>query len=575
MSAHVVLINEELAMQMVITATLQTHHYRVTAVLAANETAPPLPPDTDIVLITLPSPKPNGLLSHYLADTHQTIALVPDHQTGSRAMTAGADDYLVDPFNRTELLAHIQIQLRLKDAKDKSHSLQTKLIESENEEASANISHNPLLPTKQQRHILAETFSQIISVINKSLANEDVLGQILDHLTRVLPYDSASIMLLQGDMLKNVAKRSIHPRGRTGTIISLDRFAHVHEVVTTGAPVIISDTTTDPRWQQLPRTSHIRCWMGIPITIQDQVIGILNLSNSEPHRYGKPEAEIAVIFSRQAAIAIENAQLHARLQNIASDLDQQVVGRTEELTEAYNRLQELGHIRAGLLQNVTQELRGPISNLALYLDLWERAKAEKQAQYLNVLKEQSRRLVTLMEGLIQLSQLDLMKHPLNFTPVDVNSVVVAAINSQQQRAHAMALKLDSELQPHLPPIRGDWRLLVEMLTHLLENAIRFTDQGNIRVHTRFLSERQLIEIQVQDTGAGISAADIPHVFDPFFESYEGKPAGKLGIGLGLTMAKAIVELHHGEIGLQSVSGNGLTALVQLPVKGDAKNIKGL
>ena len=503
-------------------------------------------------------------MPHYLSESHQTIALVSDHQSGSHALIAGADDYLLSPCNKVELLARIQTQLRLKKAAAKIQMLQAELGRYKHKQADANQDYLSLASAEKQQRTLAETLSQIITLINKSLSNEDALGQILEHLTRVLPYDNASIMLLQNDTLHSVAQRSIHPGGYTGTKIPLNRFAHVQEVIQKGIPVIIGDTTADPRWQQLPKTSHIRCWMGVPLTIQGQVIGMLNLSDDEPHQYGEAEARIAAVFSRQAAIAIKNNQLHARLQNIALDLEHQVLGRTGELTEAYDRLQELGLIRAKFLQDVTQELRGPISNLALYLDLWERGQEDKQAQYLEVLKQQAQRLVTLMEGLIRLSQLDLMRSPLNFTPVDINSIVVAAVNSQQQRAFALGLELISEMQPHLPPIRGDWRLLVEMVTHLLENGIRYTNQGIVHILTRHLPESQQVEIQVQDMGTGIAPLDMPHIFEPFFEGSQGRLAGKLGIGLGLTMAKAIVELHHGEIELKSADGKGVTALVRLP-----------
>ncbi len=560
MSAHVVLVDEELAMQMVVTATLQSHGYRVTAVSPGSAT--PLPPDIDLFILSLAPHQINATLTTFLAQHVPIIALVPDHQSGSRALTAGADDYLCKPFNQSELLVRTRIQLRLKEVVEHGQHLQDKLDQIAREQVQAEQYRTRLSKTERQQRTLVETLGLIIQAINKSLRRDDVLEQILDQLSRVLPYDSASIMLLQGDNLQSVAQRSLHAGGRKGTRLPLEKFPHIQRVFSSRAPVIVGDTANDPRWQTLPKTSQICCWMGIPLIIQAEIVGLLNLSSGKPHQYGQAEADIAMIFTRQAAVAIE----HARLQEQVLDEEQRVVEQTRALTEAYGRLQALGQFKSELMDSMTQEMLNPVTNLALYLDLWERANPEKQAQYLEVLRDQTQHLVKLAEGLVRLAQTDLMKSPLDISLVDLNSVVVAAVNMYRQRATALGLQLDITLVPDLPLVRGDWQQLVEMLGLLLDNAVSFTASGAIRVRTLLDVEQQQVGLTVQDTGAGIADEELPHVFDSFYSGSGAVHGGKLGIGLGLTLVQGIVHIHKGTVSARSDSGNGVFVQVWLPAE---------
>ncbi len=546
MSAHVVLVDEELALHMVVTATLQSHGYRVTAVTPGTAT---IPDDTDLLILSVAPPQIKTTLARHLPQRVPIIALVPDHQAGSRALTAGADDYLCKPFNQSELLVRVRIQLRLKEIVERNQQLQDRLDHITQEQAQ----------TTNQQHTLVETLRQIMQASNKSLQRDDVLEQILDQLARVLPYDNASIMLLQDNYLQSVAQRSIHTGGQKGTKVPLDKFWHLQRVFASRAPVIIGDTTQDPHWQPLPKTSHIRCWMGIPLIIQSEIVGILNLSCDQPYRYGEAEADIAMIFTRQAAIAIERA----RLQDQVLNEEQRLIERTEALTEAYVWLQALGEFKSELLDSMTQELLSPVTNLALYLDLWEHTQPEKQVHYLQVLKEQTRHLVKLVEGLVRLAQANLLRSSLDLTLVDLNSVVLAAVNAYRQRMVALDLALNIDLLPKLPAVRGDWQQLVEMLVHMLDNAVSFTVQGAISVRT-FVDAEQHVVLEVQDTGMGIAVADMPHVFENFYRGEEAVHGGKLGVGLGLTLVRFIAQVHQGVVSLQSTEGEGTTVQVRLP-----------
>lgn len=130
MRAHIVLIDDDLALQLVTTAALQTRGYRLTAVSPGDSAA--IPPDADLLLLHLPSITD---LAHYLPQQVPIIALVANHQAGANALAAGADDYLCKPFNQTELLIRVQTQLRVQELVADNQRLQAELRDLRQEQA--------------------------------------------------------------------------------------------------------------------------------------------------------------------------------------------------------------------------------------------------------------------------------------------------------------------------------------------------------------------------------------------------------------------------------------------------------
>lgn len=166
---------------------------------------------------------------------------------------------------------------------------------------------------RTQREI-AETLLEVAGELNTDLSLDRVLPLILEQLARVVSYDSASIMLLEGTLLRSAVRRSTHTTRGPFLAIPLGQFPHVQDVIVGKHPVIITDTTTDPRWLDLPSTQQIRCWLGVPLMVEDRVIGLLNLSKKTRAFYTERDTDLVSAFAAQATIAIENARLYAEAQ---------------------------------------------------------------------------------------------------------------------------------------------------------------------------------------------------------------------------------------------------------------------
>lgn len=421
-----------------------------------------------------------------------------------------------------------------------------------------------LLAEERHQRELAETLWEVASALKSSLDREQVLALILDQLRRVVAYDSASIMLLQGDVLQSVAHRSLHPRVKRAMELPVNDLVHIQQMVQMSSPLIIADTAVDSRWRSVPETELIRCWMGVPMAAQGKILGILNLNHTEPRFYSAADAQVALVFAGQAAIAIENARLYAQQQAYAAELEQRVAARTAELARANARLQELDRLKSKFVSDVTHELRTPVTSLKLYLDLMGQVDGEKQAKYMQVVKSQADRLGRLITDILSLSKLEQEKANATLAPLDFNQLVVQAVDDYRPQAQANDLYLECETAPDLPLVRGHAGQIEQVVTNLLINAINYTLTGGVKVATAWDESEGMVRLTVEDTGMGIPAQERPFLFDRF---YRGEATGQLsrpGTGLGLAIVHEILELHQGKIALESETGTGSTFWVWLP-----------
>lgn len=155
----------------------------------------------------------------------------------------------------------------------------------------------------------AEALREVAATLNTSLDRQGLLQLILEQLARVVRFDSASVMLFNGDRLAIVAQRGFHTSAQANIPDNIGPLPHLAEVIDSRQPLIITDTTSDARWQGMTGTEYIRCWLGVPLVAQGRVIGLLNLDHEQVGYYTERDAELASVFANQAAVAIENVRL--------------------------------------------------------------------------------------------------------------------------------------------------------------------------------------------------------------------------------------------------------------------------
>jgi len=236
--------------------------------------------------------------------------------------------------------------------------------------------HNArLFEAERAARLQAEALHAAAHSLSTNLEPGALLQLLLEQLARVVAYDSASVMLLEGDELQLVAQRGFRAVTQQLTI-SGNQLGHVRRVLHQRQAVIIADTQAEPSWYFVPGGEYIRCWMGVPLIAKDRVIGLLNLDKEQAGFYTEPHARLAATFASQAAIAIENARLFTELSQqahklkLVSDLlrginaSPDVVSAFSDLAPGLHALTGSERVALIQLEDTHQWLTGTISHPA-------------------------------------------------------------------------------------------------------------------------------------------------------------------------------------------------------------------
>lgn len=235
-------------------------------------------------------------------------------------------------------------------------------------------------------------------------------------------------------------------------------------------------------------------------------------------------------------------------------------------------LKEVDRLKTQFVSDVSHELRTPLTNIRLYLDLLrttsDRMKIER---YLDTLSRESDRLAHLIDDLLSLSRLDSGATILDVSQVDLNRLLRSLVDDRRNLAAGRGLELQLAVDPALPLAMGDERLLTQVFTNLLTNAINYTpDHGRVmlRTYARPGEGGPGVAADVEDTGPGIPIEEQPQLFRRFFRGRAGRSTGAAGTGLGLAICKEIVDRHGGHISLESGTKPGVGArfTVWLPTR---------
>ncbi|MCS7010443.1 MAG: cell wall metabolism sensor histidine kinase WalK [Anaerolineales bacterium] len=235
------------------------------------------------------------------------------------------------------------------------------------------------------------------------------------------------------------------------------------------------------------------------------------------------------------------------------------------LVQDLTRLRRLETVRRDFISNVSHELRTPLASLkALTETLRDGALEDPEAarRFLNRIETEVDALSQMAAELLELTRIESGQAPLNLKSVAAARLLEIAADRMRAQAERAGLSLTVEVGQDLPYVRADASRLEQVLVNLIHNAVKFTPPGG-EVRLSAIVEGPFVRFSVQDTGVGISAEDLPRVFERFYKSDRARSGG--GTGLGLSIAKHIVEAHGGRIWAESVEGQGSIFYFTVPV----------
>ena len=267
------------------------------------------------------------------------------------------------------------------------------------------------------------------------------------------------------------------------------------------------------------------------------------------------------------AITQQIVELHAALQESNRTLQQRVNDRTRELRNALERLTELNQIKANLISNISHELRTPLAHIKGYVELFIAGDmgslSAEQTDAMAVIRRATNRLGTLIEDLIEFSTASREGLSLQLEHTELNGLIKGVLERSQAKAQQAGVVLNWDANSNLPDLKIDSERLSWVLFQLVDNAIKFTPaEGDIQVSAE--NNDLGVRISVRDTGIGISPDQLAEIFEPFHQ-LDGSPTRRYGgTGLGLSLAKMIVEGHGAELSVESEEGKGTTFHFVLP-----------
>ncbi len=243
-------------------------------------------------------------------------------------------------------------------------------------------------------------------------------------------------------------------------------------------------------------------------------------------------------------------------------------GEVGELARAFNSmasdLERAEQLRRNMVADVAHELRTPLSNIRGYLEAVNDGLMKPDAAAIKSLNEEASRLSRLVDELQELSLAEAGELKLECQSGDITELLNRSVSAFQAQTAAKGISLSLDLGGELPPVNIDSRRIAQVLYNLLDNAMAHTESGGA-ITISALREGDRVEVAVTDTGAGIPDEDLPYIFERFYRVDKSRARATGGSGLGLTIAKGLVEAHGGEVKVRSEPGKGSRFSFTIPI----------
>ncbi|HEY5543514.1 MAG TPA: sensor histidine kinase [Candidatus Binatia bacterium] len=268
-------------------------------------------------------------------------------------------------------------------------------------------------------------------------------------------------------------------------------------------------------------------------------------------------------------LADEFNQMAAHLREAYTGLERMVAERTQALTIANNKLAETSEHKSRFLANVNHELRTPLSSIIGYARLLRRETegqiSSLQRENLEDLMRNAERLLALIDSLLDFAKIEAGKMEVQLEQVRIDELVQSAVTTVEPMLNRNCVRLVRNIPANIAPLYTDREKLRQIILNLLGNAVKFTEQGEIRVSA--CQANGDFKLAVADTGIGIDKADTTRIFKEFDRGGLSNGGNFHGTGLGLAIVKSLVDFLGGSIAVESEAGKGSTFTVTLPVKG--------
>lgn len=498
----------------------------------------------DVILLDVELPDINGLdlvERLRLEEIKTPVIMMTAHgseETAVRAFRLGVRDYLIKPYTADQVASAIEDALylsRLEEERDRlTHQLQQRV---------------------QELTVLERIGRSVAAVLDL----DTLLNRIVEASVFITRADEGFLLLLDEDtheLYLRAAKNLEEDQVRLLRLKVTDSL--LGQVVQTGQPFMRGGAEDAVSEHKVVTGYLVRALLHVPLIIQDQVVGVLSVHRrTSAQAFSQNDLERLSALANYAAIALQNAWLHEALKDHATRIE-----------AAYAELQEISKLKIEFVQDISHELRVPLTFIRGYVDLLREGAfgevSPEQIEPLDIIANRTERINRLVSDMLTLQRLE--SEGLELVQVNLAEIVFVAIEDARAAARRAGLVIREEIPENLPPLLGGPDQLSRVFDNLLINAIKFSPDGGT-VTVRIREEPGQVNVYVSDTGIGIPADKLDRLFDRFYRASESEDKPIAGTGLGLSIVKAIVEAHGGQVAVESQEGQGSTFSFSLPKDG--------
>ncbi|MCU1227682.1 MAG: diguanylate cyclase protein [Acidobacteria bacterium] len=343
-------------------------------------------------------------------------------------------------------------------------------------------------------------------------------------------------------------------------------------------PLLIGSVAEERRYgvKAIADTKPTESWLGVPMIARDRVIGVISVESFRKNAFSDDDLLLITAIANQAAVALENAHLYKDLEGLTYALEQRVMERTNELRETNLRLMAADRSKNQFLANMSHELRTPLNSIigfsSVLLESTRNIVQPRLYKFLENIHAAGNHLLELINDILDLSKIEAGKMELRADRFDLHETLAAVERVMKGFAAEANVRILAKIDPDVPNVCLDEGRLKQILFNLLSNAVKFSPQGGpVNVNVAAIPKEEspigvnAVRIEVADQGIGIAPDELQRIFDEFYQTEEGRRSRRGGTGLGLSLTRNFVELHHGRIEVQSTPGKGSCFTMYLPV----------
>ncbi len=397
-------------------------------------------------------------------------------------------------------------------------------------------------------------FARLIEIsltLNSTLDQDVILQSIIETATDVIECEAVSILLYDEERkeLRFVASTDSQPEQLASIPVPInDSIAGT--IFTTNAPQVINRLAGHPNhYKFISEQLHIEndSLVGVPMRIRDKVIGVIEGINKQQGEFTQEDVDVLFVIASQAAVAINNARM------------------LQSLQAAYEELSHIDQMKTAFISIASHELRTPLFHILGYAELLEQDADDMQAESLRQVIKSARLMQALVDDMTNMNLLETRSHH----PVKEKTSLQSLLKEAYREVEGLLQERQVDTVWNLPKnaltVNADPTKLRQAFVNVFRNAARFSPKSG-RVEVQLRQSGSLAEIAITDHGIGILPEQLEAIFDRMRQLEEHTTRTHSGLGLGLPIARGLVELHHGRMWAESAGKNkGTTIRCTLPL----------